>query len=94
MKREHEGVWQFSAHEIVKHSPLYYDAEGRYTRDEWTSRSDVNKMFNRNIFTIEEYMEVERKYVNAVKELMNITGSSYLTIFIWIVIINQQQSTC
>jgi hypothetical protein len=56
---------------------LYFDLEGHYTK-KWTSRSDINKVFNRELFTIEEYMKIEQKYVDVVKELMRITGSSYL----------------
>lgn len=71
------GIWQFSAHEIVKYNPLYFDLEGHYTK-KWTSQSDINKVFNEELFTIEEYMKIEQKYVDVVKELMRITGSSYL----------------
>jgi len=56
---------------------LYFDLEGHYTK-KWTSRSDINKVFNRELFTIEEYMKIEQKYVDVVKELMRITGSPYL----------------
>jgi hypothetical protein len=56
---------------------LYFDLEGHYTK-KWTSQSDINKVFNEELFTIEEYMKIEQKYVDVVKELMRITGSSYL----------------
>ncbi|WP_455585545.1 hypothetical protein [Bacteroides sp.] len=81
MERELEGIWKFSAHEIVKYNPLYFDLEGHYTKEEWTSRNDINKVYNGKLFTFEEYMKNEQKYVDAVKELMRITGSSYLSIF-------------
>ncbi len=67
-------------HEIVKYSPQKYDSNGIYTADEWTSRCDVGKKFNGKIFTIEEYLRVEQRYISVILSIMKATKSKYMTI--------------
>lgn len=67
-------------HEIVKYNPIYYNKNGIYTKDEWTSRSDVGKCYNGKTFSIEEYLKVEQQYVNAVLSIMNAAKCTYMTI--------------
>lgn len=67
-------------HEIVKYSPQKYDSNGIYTADEWTSRCDVGKKFDGKLFTIEEYLRVEQRYVSVILSIMKATNSKYMTI--------------
>jgi len=67
-------------HEIVKYSPQKYDSNGIYTTNEWTSRCDVGKKFNGKIFTIEEYLRVEQRYISVILSIMKATKSKYMTI--------------
>lgn len=67
-------------HEIVKYSPQKYDSNGIYTADEWTSRCDVGKKFDGKLFTIEEYLRVEQRYVSVILSIMKATNCKYMTI--------------
>lgn len=67
-------------HEIVKYNPVYYDKNGVYTIDEWTSRSDAGKCYNGKTFTIEEYLKVEQQYIDALLSIMDAAKCTYMTI--------------
>lgn len=67
-------------HEIVKYSPENYDEDGVYTKDEWTSRSDIGTVYEGKPFTLEEYLDVEQRYVNVVLSVMNASNCRYMTI--------------
>lgn len=69
-------VW----HEIVKYSPENYDENGVYTKDEWISRGDIGTIYEGKPFTLEEYLDVEQRYVNAILSIMNATNCKYMTI--------------
>ena len=56
-------------HEIVKYTPINY-LNGVYITEEWSSKSDIGKIFNGHKFTINEYMQTEREYIDAVKIIM------------------------
>lgn len=40
-------------HEIVKYSSENYGENGVYTKDEWTSRSDIGTVYEGKTFTLE-----------------------------------------
>lgn len=65
---------------ISKYSPQFYDSQSCYTRNEWTSISDIGKSFDDGVLTINEYLETERHYINTAIELALISGCSYLTV--------------
>lgn len=46
---------------ISKYNPKYRDEHGIYTRDEWTSISDVGEYFNGYEVTMEEYLDTENR---------------------------------
>lgn len=56
-------------HEIVKYNSINY-LNGVYITEEWSSKSDIGKIFNGHKFTINEYMQTEREYIDAVKIIM------------------------
>ena len=64
--------WRYTADAIVKYSPQYYNIKGIYTKCEWTERDDVGLIFDNHLFTIEEYLLMEQKYVNAVLKIMEL----------------------
>ena len=49
---------------VAKYDPRYRDAKGFYTRDEWTSVSDVGKVYDGVEFTWDAYLQTEDRYVN------------------------------
>ncbi|MDD3404166.1 MAG: hypothetical protein PHQ72_12550 [Hespellia sp.] len=50
---------------VTKYNPKYRKNK-KYVNNEWTTISDVGKSFNNTEFTFEEYLEYEKKYINAI----------------------------
>lgn len=66
---------------ITKYDPRNRDANGHYTLvDEWASISDVGKSFQGKILTMEQYLAIEEKYIQAVEVLLQKNGSSDIAI--------------
>lgn len=65
---------------ISKYRPQFYDSQSCYTRNEWTSISDIGKSFDDGVLTTNEYLETEKHYINTAIELARISGCSYLTV--------------
>ena len=63
-------------HEIVKYSSENYGENGVYTKDEWTSRSDIGTVYEGKTFTLEKYLDVEQRYINVVLSIMDVTNCS------------------
>jgi len=51
---------------ITKYNPKDRNSDGYYLKDEWTSYSDINKVYNHSLFTLEEYLKTEAAYINAI----------------------------
>ena len=58
------------SYRVTKYNPKHRDQFGRYLREEWTSISDIGKIFNEQLFTMEEYIKVEHDYIEFVEKLM------------------------
>lgn len=56
---------------ITKYNPNFRNENGNYTKDEWSSIYDVGNKYPDGILLVEEYLNVEEKYVNAIISLMN-----------------------
>ncbi|WP_186320415.1 hypothetical protein [Fictibacillus phosphorivorans] len=63
---------------ITKYNPLFRDAEGSFTRDDWTSISDIGKMFDNQELTIEMYKKTEDSYIKAVHLTMDFLNLPHL----------------
>lgn len=72
--------WRYTTHAIVKYQPCWYRQPFGYTKDEWTQRDDVGCVFDHQLFTMEEYLKTEQKYVDAVRKIMELAGCKYLTV--------------
>lgn len=57
------------SYRITKYSPQSRGDDGVFLKNEWTSISDIGRMFDGHLLTYEEYMHVEKKYVECVSEL-------------------------
>ncbi len=55
---------------ITKYNPIYRDEQRRYLRDEWVSYREVGRKFNNEVFTLDEYLEVENTYIQAILQFM------------------------
>lgn len=67
-------------HVIVKYNPMYYDRNGVYTKDEWTSFCDIGKVFDGERFSLDEYTKVETNYIEFILECLRLTDCDYLSI--------------
>ena len=80
LEKEYDDSWRWTADLIVKYAPENYDERGIYRKDEWTSSSDIGKVYDGKRFTREEYLETEDKYAQAVIRGMELAGCSFLTV--------------
>lgn len=55
---------------ITKYNPKYRNKAGHYIRDEWISFSDIGQVFNGEVFSLDEYLDIEEKYCTAVNLFM------------------------
>ncbi len=54
--------------------------EGAYTKKEWTSIYDIGKLYSGNEFTSDDYLEIEKSYIDTILMFMNGQGIHQLTI--------------
>lgn len=64
---------------ISKYNPNYR-IDGIYTKNEWTSIFDVGKIFENHIFTIDEYMATEYKYINCYNDIIANANIKFLRV--------------
>ncbi len=55
---------------ITKYDPRYRDGQGRYLRDEWTSWCDIGRYFEDRVFTKDDYITWENRYIQAVEKIL------------------------
>jgi hypothetical protein len=60
-----EEQWRYRAVAVTKYNPIHYN-NNIYTKNEWTSYSDIGREYDAHLFTKEEYERVERSYIDAV----------------------------
>jgi len=65
---------------ITKYDPLNRDSLGTYIKDEWTSFSDIGKIFEDSIFTIQDYQQVEDVYIQSILLFMDCLNLNQLCI--------------
>ena len=56
-------------YKISKYNPKNYK-DGAYQLDEWTDFSDIGKVFESGIFTMEEYLKVEKNYIDFILKVV------------------------
>lgn len=62
---------------ISKYNSAFFDGNGKYLINEWTSISDIGKIYSGQEFTLDEYLEMEERYINIVNEFTKQTLSSF-----------------
>jgi hypothetical protein len=65
---------------VTKYNPVFRDALGAYTRDEWISVGDIGQAFDGVEFTRREYERVEDAYVSAAVAFMREAAVRQLTV--------------
>jgi hypothetical protein len=63
---------------VTKYNPAFRDAQGAYTRDEWTSSSDIGRTIDGSLLTETEYKRTEDAYVRAATEFLSESGVTSL----------------
>lgn len=57
--------WRLTAKSITKYNPIYRDRDGLYTKNEWIGFFQVGKTINGKKLTLEDYLQVEEKYIQS-----------------------------
>jgi len=65
---------------ISKYNPQKRDENGRYRENTWTSFSDIGKFFGEHLFTYEEYIQSENKYIYVLSSLYKSSPNKYFII--------------
>lgn len=73
-------TWRYNAIRVTKYNPLFRDANGNYLVEEWSSFGDVGNDFNGINFTIEEYLQIEQKYIDSIIVILNASDCSGVVI--------------
>lgn len=64
---------------IAKYKPEFYNSDGVYTLNEWTSCSDIIK----SKLSVEDYLKAEDAYVRTARKIMQLSDCRYLTYIPW-----------
>lgn len=65
---------------ITKYNPKFRDKNDVYTRNEWTSVSDINNIFDDGLLTQSKYLRVEKNYIEAIRLILEELESTYLKV--------------
>ena len=68
------------SHSISKYYPCNYTEDGHYSVSEWTSYHDIGKNYDGKVFTLEDSLRCEDRYVNAIVEIALMLKISFFTI--------------
>lgn len=63
---------------ITKYNPEFRNEKGHYLYDHWTETLDVGKVLEGELVTKEEYLRVEKDYINAVLGILKDCNQEYL----------------
>ncbi len=55
---------------VTKYDPKNRNAQDNYLKNEWTSFSDIGKIFEDKQFTFEDYLKTENSYIKAITSFM------------------------
>lgn len=50
---------------ITKYNPEFRNEQGFYTKNDWTSISDIGQVFDEGVLTAEDYKQMEDSYIKA-----------------------------
>lgn len=59
---------------ITKYDPSFRDANGAFLKDNWTSYSDIGRIYNQAPLSESEYLAVEGAYLLSLEEFLRETG--------------------
>lgn len=56
---------------ITKYNPIFRNENGHYLLDEWICPSEIGKVLNGDLFTLENYLLIENAYIETIIEFLN-----------------------
>ena len=59
---------------LTKYDPNHRNHDGSYTKESWTSISDIGNVFEGEILTKEKYLQIETEYVDKLVEVFKESG--------------------
>lgn len=65
---------------VTKYDPAFRNERGVYTRNEWTSLSDVGRVCNGKLVTLDQYLATEDAYLSTARELLRLDGTDALQV--------------
>lgn len=65
---------------ISKYNPTNRNEKGHYLIDEWTSPSEIGKTFGASVFTVNDYLSIEQKYIDSIILFFKYSKLEYLRI--------------
>jgi hypothetical protein len=65
---------------ITKYNPKYRNQQGFFLHNEWTSYSDIGKLYGNKEFTYGKYLVIENLYIQAIYAFMNCCNITSLQI--------------
>ena len=65
---------------ITKYDPNFRDAAGAFTKDQWTSYSDIGSTYDNATLTEQDYLRVESAYISSAINLLRDSGINELTV--------------
>lgn len=65
---------------IVKYNPDYYNENGVYTKEEWSSFNDIGEKFGDEVLTIKEYVNTENNFIDFIIDCLKISDCKFLTV--------------
>ncbi|MCQ4087547.1 hypothetical protein [Saccharibacillus sp. JS10] len=68
------------SYRVTKYDPANRNKVGHYKQEEWTSVNDIGTKYGEDFFKIEEYLKVEKAYVNAIENFMKDGEIPYLKV--------------
>ena len=80
LRRFNSYRFKKASHEIVKYEPQYYDENGVYQKDEWTCFGDIGKEYEGKVVTMEDYLDVENRFIDIARTILETAGCTYITL--------------
>lgn len=80
LKWEREQEWRYTTHSVVKYNPECFKGKSHFTKNQWICMKDVGQVIGGHLVTLDEYLDVEQKYVDSVIKIMELTDCKYLTV--------------
>ena len=65
---------------ITKYNPQFRRKDGSYGKSEWTSVSDIGRIYQDGQLTVESYLQVETAYVKAITQFLLQANCKKLTV--------------